>query len=392
MSENEDLVQIKKRIALLEEEKSELVKRVKDLSLQGKEKTNLIKSLFDNLPNGVVMFDQDRNIVQINQVAAEMFCQSKRLLIGRNCAELFDCYKKNKACPVLDQGTPLIKVRTHSYCSDLTLVRSAVLNLVDGSRVVVETLVDISEMEQATREKIIALQTKSNFLANFSHELRTPMHGIIGFSNLLMLKKDEVPESVASYIETMDQSVNRMWDLIEKLFDASNLEVNSIELKQSSFSLSTFMSELESGFSLLHDNHLNKVVFDCKADDINLRTDKQRLLQAVMSLLENASKYTNNGLIECTADTFIKNDILFLKIAVRDNGIGIAEKNQENIFNFFEQGDGSSTRAYQGSGLGLAIARQLAVLMGGDISLESELGKGSEFTLSVPVDILGDTV
>ena len=388
MSENTEFAKFQRQVALLEEEKAELVKRVKDLSLQGKEKTDLIRSLFDYLPNGVVMFNEDHQVIQINQAAADILCRDKRMLIGKSCSDLFSCYEKNNSCPVLSQDESLESVRTNCHCCDHVLLRSAVLSMMDGSRVVVESLVDVSELEQATREKILALQTKSNFLANFSHELRTPMHGIIGFSNLLMLKKDELSEDLVSYVETLDKSASRLWQLIEKLFEASNLEENSVRLQLSTFSLSEFLTELENSFKLHHNNYQNKVVFECKADDCHLITDKMRLLQILMSLLENASKYTNGGLIECIADVVEENGKLLLKVDVKDNGIGVAENSQQKIFNLFEQEDETSKRAYQGTGLGLAIAKQLAVLMGGGIVLESEQGKGSVFTLTVPVDVL----
>jgi len=386
-NQNAELAKLTRHIALLEEEKSELVNRVRDLSVQGKEKANLIKSLFDYLPNGVVMFDENRNVMQVNQATANVFSMDKRQMIGKNCTELFHCYEKNMSCPVLDNHLSVNKLRTDAQACGRLLLRSAVRNSEGASTVVVESLVDITELETAAREKTMALQTKSNFLANVSHELRTPMHGILGCSNLLNAKKENLPENLQVYLETLDDSANRLWSLIEKLFEASNLEEDAIKLQLSEFSTDQFFEDLEVDFRTRVDEFKNKVIFRYHMDEQSIVTDPIRLHQIIITLLENATKYTEKGMIECSSSIADIDGQSTLIVEVKDNGIGIAKNQQKNIFNLFEQEDGSAERVYQGAGLGLAIARQLASLMGGDIELESEQGKGSTFTLFVPVGI-----
>ncbi|MDH5393710.1 MAG: PAS domain-containing sensor histidine kinase [Gammaproteobacteria bacterium] len=387
INNEKELERLQKKVALLEEEKTELVSRVRQLSEQERDKINLIKTLFEHLPYGVVMFDDGRRVIQINQAAAEMFGMEKRQLIGKSCTELFDCYGDAQLCKVIEHKQSLSQVRTSCPSSERVLLRSAVLNQLDGSSVVVESIVDITALEHASFEKNLALQTKSNFLANISHELRTPMHGILGSSDLLMLEKDKLSPSQAAYVEMLDGSAKRLWSLIDKLFEASSLEDNSIQLHESVFKLSLFIKQLEADFRLTLSNQ-NDAVFDCHQADYAIKADSLRLQQIIKGLLENASKYMEKGLIECSADVIESAGKSYLTVTVKDNGIGISKAHQQRIFNLFEQEQGSSARAYQGAGLGLAIARQLAVLMGGDIGLQSEPGKGSVFSLSVPVVVM----
>lgn len=380
-----DLRSLEKQIALLEEQKAELVARVRELSLRDREKNNLIRTLFDKLPYGVMMLDEGRNVVQINQAAADILNQEKRHLIGKNCTELLTCYKQNQGCPVLEQDQSLNQVRSSCITSDKSLLRSAVVNDGPAGRIIVESFGDISELDRATIEKTIALQTKSNFLSNISHELRTPMHGIMGFSELLNAHSTELPETTKKYLQELDNSAQRLWSLLEKLFQAASLEENTISIEKVSCDFSNFSSELEKEVRLLFSGSSNQIAFKCAPTIGYVDIDPLKLHQILIGLLENANKFTKNGSIELVAEKEISERGSFLVICVADTGVGIAKHKITEIFHLFEQEDGSTNRPYQGAGLGLAIARQLAILMGGDIALKSEQGKGSVFTLRLPV-------
>lgn len=384
-SEKIDIQDLQKQIELLQEEKSELVSRIRDLSLRDREKSVQIRILFDNLPYGVVMFDEDRNIVQINQSAAELFGYEKRQLIGRNCTEVMDCYERHLSCPVLDGEQSLNQVRTGCFKCDKTLLRSAVQNKGADGVVIVESFGDITELERATMAKTLALQTKSNFLSNISHELRTPMHGIIGFAELLSLDSAGLNERAQSNIKELRQSASSLWKLLEKLFQAASLEENSLQVHAARFDFAVFIADFEKEIRLAYSGSGNELVFDIDSSVTYITTDELKLHQVLMGLLENAIKYTDNGRIELNIQFEQQADVSYLNASIRDNGIGITPQKQREIFDLFEQEDGSSTRSYQGAGLGLAISKQLALLMGGDITLQSEPGKGSVFNLRLPV-------
>ncbi|MCK5335688.1 MAG: hypothetical protein KAQ67_05980, partial [Gammaproteobacteria bacterium] len=129
----------------------------------------------------------------------------------------------------------------------------------------------------------------------------------------------------------------------------------------------------------------NELIFNIDSSVSHITADELKLYQVLMGLLENAIKYTDKGRIELNIQFESQAGVNYLNASVRDNGIGITPQRQREIFDLFEQEDGSDTRTYQGAGLGLAIAKQLALLMGGDITLQSEPGKGSVFSLSLPV-------
>jgi len=383
--EQADIEALQKALSLLEEQKSELVNRVRDLSLRDREKNNLIRILFDNLPYGVVMFDGDRNIVQINQAAADIFGFEKRQLIGHNCTDIISCYERNMGCPVLDGNLMMNQERTSCVACGKTLLRSAVKNKLSDGVVIVESFGDISELEQATIEKTLALQTKSNFLSNISHELRTPIHGILGFTELLKIDKTITSEHSHSNIEQLDISGKRLWKLLEKLFQAAHLEENTLQPDITSFDFDLFMSDFEAEVRLFFSGTSNTLKFDVETSIGYVMTDELKLNQILMGLFENAVKYTESGVIECYCRFELRDEKKWLLFQIKDNGVGIAESRQSEIFDLFEQEDGSGTRAHQGAGLGLAIVNQLVLLMGGDISLQSKPGQGSVFSLSIPV-------
>jgi len=380
-----DVDALQKALALLEEQKSELINRVRDLSLRDREKNNLIRTLFDKLPYGVVMFDGDRNVVQINQAASDIFGFDKRELIGRNCTEFINCYERNLCCPVLDGEQVLNQERTTCVGCGKTLLRSAVINKLSDGMVIVESFGDISELEQATIEKTLALQTKSNFLSNISHELRTPIHGILGFTELLKTDKKITSEHSHANIEQLDISGKRLWKLLEKLFQAASLEENRLQPTITSFDFDLFMADFETEARLFFSETSNTLKFDVETSIGYLMTDELKLNQILMGLFENAVKYTESGLIECCCHLELRDEKKWLCFQIKDNGVGIAEEKQSDIFDLFEQEDGSGTRAHQGAGLGLAIVNQLVLLMGGNISLQSKPGQGSVFSLHIPV-------
>ena len=161
-----ELEVLQRQILLLEEQKAELVARVRELSYRDRDKNNLIRILFDKLPYGVIMFDSDRNVLQINQAASEILGESRQKLTGKNCSEIFYCYEKQQSCPVIDHQQSIDHLRTSCVGCNSTLLRSAVLNGGAEGDVIVESFGDITELEEAAQEKTLALQTKSNFLSN----------------------------------------------------------------------------------------------------------------------------------------------------------------------------------------------------------------------------------
>ncbi|MBF0286633.1 MAG: response regulator [SAR324 cluster bacterium] len=231
-----------------------------------------------------------------------------------------------------------------------------------------------------------ATQAKSQFLANMSHEIRTPMNAVIGFTELLdNLITDEKQKG---YLEAIKKGGDGLLSLINDILDLSKIEAGKIELHYHPANIYKLLREIEKIFSLKVSQKLLafKIDIASKTPPV-LLLDEGRLRQVLFNLVGNAVKFTDEGYVKLTvALKNIQQDVdkLDLVIIVSDTGIGISEENLERIFQSFEQQEGQDTRKYGGTGLGLAISKRLIEMMGGSISVKSQLHKGTSFEICLP--------
>ncbi|MBI9092317.1 MAG: response regulator [Desulfobacterium sp.] len=251
-------------------------------------------------------------------------------------------------------------------------------------------------IKQKAKDLEIASTYKSEFLANMSHELRTPLNSILILSQLFSGNREgNLTEKQVESATAIHSSGSDLLKLINDVLDLSKVEAGMLELSLEEVPMVSMVGELTRLFNGVAENKGVEFVIDLKADAPgSILTDSHRLQQILRNLITNAFKFTEQGRVTLTvsrpgADTDLSRSGLLpdeaVALSVTDTGIGIPEERQEDIFKAFQQVDGSTSRKYGGTGLGLSISRELATLLGGEIGLVSEAGKGCTFSLLLPV-------
>ncbi|NCU03053.1 MAG: response regulator [Chitinophagaceae bacterium] len=235
-----------------------------------------------------------------------------------------------------------------------------------------------------------AAAVKENFLANMSHEIRTPLNAVLGFTNLLQRK--ELDKEAAGYVETIQHSGESLLKVVNDILDLSRIEAGMMRIETAPFSLRLIIHSVEAMFKPKLDEkklHL-QVMIDEQLPDI-LNGDATRLTQILVNLVGNAVKFTEKGTVTVTVNNKeLNKNTVRLIIQVKDTGIGIDEEKLKTVFERFKQAEESVTRKYGGTGLGLAIVKDLVELQRGVITVNSQPGEGSIFTVELPYEVVTD--
>ncbi|HWD39386.1 MAG TPA: CHASE3 domain-containing protein, partial [Fimbriimonas sp.] len=242
------------------------------------------------------------------------------------------------------------------------------------------------ELERRAKEVEQASRYKSDFLANMSHELRTPLNSSLILAGLLADNREgNLSDEQVRYAQTIQSAGNDLLTLINDILDLSKIESGHMEVQVRELRLNDLLDNLRRTFQPLAAQKKLAVKVEMAAGSPSkIITDGQRLEQVLKNLLSNAVKFTEKGDVALTVSAASGDRISF---AVTDTGIGIAQEQQEMVFEAFRQADGTTNRRYGGTGLGLSISRQLAKLLGGSVTVDSEEGKGSRFTLTIPQEL-----
>jgi signal transduction histidine kinase len=292
------------------------------------------------------------------------------------------------AVPLLREGALIgVLVVTRTTVQPFTDKQiDLVSTFADQAGIAIENVRLFDEIQDKSRQLAEASQHKSQFLANMSHELRTPLNAIIGVTE--MLREDA--EAANQDLEPLDRVLGagrHLLALINDILDLSKIEAGRMELQLEDFALAPLIDGVVKTVEPLAAKNTNKLAVQCDSAIGTLHADPMRLRQALLNLMSNANKFTERGTITVHARQAQENDRDWFTIAVADTGIGMTPEQMGKLFQEFSQADASTTRKYGGTGLGLAISKRFCQMMGGDITVESEVGRGSTFTIHLPTNV-----
>jgi signal transduction histidine kinase len=239
------------------------------------------------------------------------------------------------------------------------------------------------QVQEASRQLEVASYHKSQFLANMSHELRTPLNAIIGYSEMLQEEAEDLDlETLIPDLQRVNAAGKHLLGLINDILDLSKIEAGRMDLFVEAFEVDGLIRDVQAIVRPLVEKNENRLVVSCPDDLGEMRADQTKVRQTLFNLLSNAAKFTERGTISLTVEREPDDWIAF---AVSDTGIGMTEEQVGRLFEAFNQAEASTRSRYGGTGLGLAISRHFCRLMGGDLTVESEYGRGSTFTVRLPV-------
>jgi signal transduction histidine kinase len=241
-----------------------------------------------------------------------------------------------------------------------------------------------AELEDKSQQLEMASQNKSQFLSSMSHELRTPLNAIIGLTEMMVTNAARFgPENALEPLRRVNAAGTHLLNLINEVLDLSKIEAGKLDLNPESIDLTRLIDEVIATADQLAERNKNRLIVEAQENLGTLTADSMRVKQILLNLLSNACKFTKQGEVALRVRK-VADGRDWVELAVTDSGIGMTAEQQAKLFQDFTQADSLTARRYGGTGLGLAISRKLARMMGGDVTVASEPGQGSVFTVRLP--------
>jgi len=387
------------RMPLFETIKTPLIQNGKPVGIMGisrditqrKAAEETLRLTLDNLNTCIYISEIDSDkILFINEKMAEEFGGGE--FCGKVCWKVLQegFEKRCDFCPVpklLESGDEYYVWEEHNTVTNKHYKNTdSIIKWHDGRLVHMQHSVDITDAVRLQQDLERASRAKGDFLSRMSHEIRTPLNAIIGMNNIALNSNDLTKTHQCH--EKISSASRHLLGVINDILDMSKIEADKFELSHSEFDFEKALISVTNVTNFrAEEKHQNLVVNLGKDVPTCVFGDELRLSQVITNLLSNAVKFTPEygSVLLNVEKTDEKDDEVTLQIAVADTGIGITEEQQSRLFTSFEQADGSISRKFGGTGLGLAISKRIVELMGGNIWIESELGKGSKFAFTIKV-------
>ncbi len=358
------------------------------------EQKQYFAELVANSPVAIVTLDVRHNVVACNPAFEKLYGYQAAEVVGHNLDDLIATdATRSEAVAYTEQALAShpVHVMSQRRRKDGSLVDVEVLGvpvLVNGRRVGLMALYhDITELLRVRRDAEAANNAKSQFLASMSHELRTPLNAIIGYSE--MLQEDATDRGDTTSVPDLQKihsAGKHLLALINDVLDLSKIEAGKMQLFVETFAVVPLVEQVATTVRPLVDKNTNRLDVRCAPDLGTMHSDATRVRQVLLNLLSNASKFTEHGVITLDVDR-AGPEIVF---CVRDTGIGMTPEQLGRLFEAFSQAEASTAAKYGGTGLGLAISRRFCQLMGGELTVTSEAGTGSTFTVRLPAEALAE--
>lgn len=384
-----DTAELEQRLLCLQKEVDDLRKRNIDLderlkahSLINTGQISLINKLIDKVPFGVMLLNEQHLIIHANTAAETIFSSSISDMKGQHRNQYFEPYGESEKGKDKALELQLVKsIKNSKY-----VLHSAFVSDEGSEKIKVETFVDITKIKNAEKELLKTNKTKDEFLGMISHELRTPLNLIQGYTSLLEAELGEdQTEDVSSYIQVINGAGKNLLRLVNNLLELSDLTAGKIKADYIPIDLSMIITQLQYRLEEDVKNNGNKLSFI--TDNIDpFNQDLSLLMRALYELLTNANKFTSHGEVRLAVTLQKKDNADWLCFEVSDTGCGMTENTIQLIFNAFHQVDSSLTRSYEGLGLGLSLVEKIVTVINGYIEVESELSKGSVFSIYLPYE------
>jgi PAS domain S-box-containing protein len=388
------LLQLTEHNDVLDSRVIEKTKALQESSAKHQRDYALLRSVMNAIPELIVFNDPKGLLMGCNQAFERLTNHSVEQMLGSNAANYMPAplAQEIKNLNALNNNVypqqAFIKAGEFIYqgfCNPFTNEQGNILGTISIFHDVTLQQATQSALEKAKDQAEYANRVKIQFLANMSHEVRTPINAMQGMMDLLA--HTTLDPRQQHYLVNAQSASSTLLHLVDELLDLSKIEAGKMIVSQNAVNLPIIIDKALK-LNITNVNHQRvEILIDMSADvPSNVICDEMRLVQVLANLFNNAIKFTEQGEIKLIIDVhLLKNTVAKVRFRVRDTGIGIASDNQSHLFNAFSQADESMTRKYGGSGLGLSICQQIIKLLGGEISLTSQLGQGSELSFVLPL-------